>query len=579
VRANSKSLGAGIGAWIGLSLVVGCYSGRGDVDAAGGADGGDGTADDDGADGADDGSGSDDGTAEPPAQTDQVALVGLRRLTAAEYDASVRDVLYDEASNAALLLPADPRTPFDNDYTAQIPSEALVEAAELLASDAADRLLEDPDRIAMLVPCAPSGPGDEACLEQFATELGRRLLRRPLADAEIQILLHGADGEGAVELAVTENDFDIGVHTVVRTLLQDPEFLYRVEIGTAVEGVPGMYKLSDHEMASRLSFFLWGSTPADWLLDRAEEGGLSTPADVTEAATMMLADERALDRMDRFHAMWLGYETLPFGGELADAMKAESRALLQRVAFDDGLPWQELFRSAETFVNDELAAHYGLAPPGTTDGAWVPYGDTGRRGLLSHGTFLSNGGKFGDTSPVQRGVIIRTRVFCQEIPPPPPGVDPDQAPGDGAAICKEDRYAVHRTGGCAACHEAIDPVGFGLEQYGPAGQFRTMEVDNPDTPDDESQCPISGAGSLSGVGDFSGPAELADLALEAGYLDDCVKQQMYRFLVGRYALDANDEAFLQHVEETLGDGDFTLEALLLQYVGSESFGYRIEDEG
>lgn len=575
MRTNFTVRGATIA---GLVLGVGCYSGRGDADAVGQADGTGESAGEAGGDGSGD-DGADDGTAEPPAESDQVAPVGLRRLTAAEYDAVVRDVLLDDTGGAALLLPADPRNPFDNDYTTQIASEALVEAAELLASDIADRLIADPDRLAMLVPCAPSGPGDEACLEQLALELGRRLLRRPLADAEVQILLHGPDGEGAVELAVAADDFDVGVHTVVRTLLQDPEFLYRVEIGTPVEGVPGMYRLDDFEMASRLSFFLWGSAPADWLLDRAEEGGLFTPADVAEAATMMLEDPRALDRMDRFHAMWLGYEVLPFGGDLAVAMKEESKALLRRVAFDEGLPWQELFRATETFIDDELAAHYGLEPPGTTEGAWVSYGDTGRRGLLSHGTFLSNGGKFGDTSPVQRGKIVRTRVFCQEIPPPPPGVDPDQAPGDGSAICKEDRYAVHREGGCAGCHAQIDPVGFGLEQYGPAGQFRTFEVDNPDTPDDESQCPISGEGNLSGVGDFNGPAELGDLALEAGYLDDCLKQQLYRFLVGRFELGDRDVEFLQHVDERLGDGDFTLEALLLEYVGSEAFGYRIEDEG
>jgi hypothetical protein len=414
-------------------------------------------------------------------------------------------------------------------------------------------------------------------MRTFIEQWGRRALRRPITDDEAELWLHGENGQGgAIEIAEETGDFAWGVHTVVRTLLQDPEFLYRVEIGTPVDGDPALYRLSDFEVATRLSYFLWGSAPEDWMLDRAEQGTLATPDDVREVAAMTLDDDRALDRIDRFHAMWLGYETMPFGGEVATDMKAESRQLLARIVFDEDRPWQDMFRSTETFVTDALAEHYGLPAPGSAAGAWVDYGDSGRMGLLSHGTFLSVGAKFGDTSPVQRGLAIRTRVFCQEIPPPPPGVDPDQEPGTADAICKEDRYAVHSEGGCAGCHLQIDPVGFGLEAYGPTGQFRAFETDDPDTPDDESQCAISGDGELAGVGTFNGPAELADLALSEGYLDACVQQQVLRFLNGRYDVDAYDEAYLASAVEPLAGGDFTFRELILGLVGSEAFVYRRE---
>jgi hypothetical protein len=554
----------------------GCYGGLHERDDA--ASGTEGSADGDGSGGADAGDASDDGSAEPPAAADEVPIVGLRRLTAAEYDATIRDILLDDESGATLLLPTDPRTPFDNDYADQIPSETLVEAAELLATDAADRLIDDPARISSLLPCSPSSPTDEACMQAFAQQWGRRALRRPPTAEEVTLWLHGeGGGGGAIEIADEQGDFAWGVHTLVRTLLQDPEFLYRVELGTPVTGDPTLFRLGDFEIATRLSYFLWGSAPDDWMLDRAELGTLSTPAEVREVATMMLADDRALERVDRFHAMWLGYESMPFGGQVALDMKQETKSLVQRVVFDEDRPWQDLFRSTETFLTDTLAEHYGLPAPDAATGAWVDYGDSGRQGLLSHGTFLSIGAKFGDTSPVQRGLAVRTRVFCQVIPPPPPGVDPDQQPGGPAAICKEDRYAAHSAGGCAGCHAQLDPVGFGLEGYGPTGQFRAFEADDPDTVEDESLCAISGSGELVGVGAFSGPAQLADLALSERYLDECVQQQLMRFVNGRFELDEIDEAYLESVRAQVGDGDFTFRTLLLEMVGSETFGYRREE--
>ncbi|HET6585137.1 MAG TPA: DUF1588 domain-containing protein, partial [Nannocystaceae bacterium] len=249
---------------------------------------------------------------------------------------------------------------------------------------------------------------------------------------------------------------------------------------------------------------------------------------------------------------------------------------LERVVFDEQRPWFDIFRLDETFVNDTLAEHYGLPLPGSDTPEWVQYDSPDRRGLLAHGAFLSVGGKFNDTSPVQRGLLIRTRLFCQDIPPPPPDVDVDQAPV--GAVCKEDRYANHRMGGCAGCHSQLDPVGFGLENYDAQGRYRSHELDNPDTPDDESQCVISGDGEIVGIGTFSGPAELGALAIDAGLLDGCVVKQLYRYAIGRQEIDVLDQAFIDAVVLAVGGGEFRLDDVLLQFVGTQAFGYRREEE-
>jgi hypothetical protein len=507
------------------------------------------------------------GNAKPPSYESQelVARSGLRRLTAAEYDQTLRDLLNDSQAQSALLLPEDVRTPFDNDSSSQIASKALIEGAEMLAADAATRLVADPARRASLVGCTPSGAGDASCFRQFLSRFGRRALRRPLATAELDAYAK------LLDFAIEKDDFWVGVDTALRAFLQDPEFLYRVEVGTPVSGQPGMYRLSGFELATRLSYLIWGSTPSDALLDLAEAGELSSRDQLRAAAAGMLADARARKRIARFHAMWLGYEMLPHGASLALGMRAESDALVERVIFEQKRPWQDLLRAEDTYIDDNLATHYGLTPPGSATPAWVSYGQSGRRGLLSHGSFLSNGAKFNDTSPTLRGLAIRTRLFCQVIPDPPASVATDDPiPKTADAVCKQDRYEIHRQGGCADCHNQMDPVGFGLESYDQLGRFRTVEPDEP-------TCTIDGTGELVGVGTFKGPAELADLLIASGELNQCVVTQLYRFASGRFELDSIDRSFVAMLTDKIGSSDFRFDQLLLELVGSEPFGYRRDE--
>jgi hypothetical protein len=508
------------------------------------------------------------GTTEVTPEVDLTAKSGLRRLTVHEYNSVLRDLLYDGSAPAVQQLPEDVHTPFDNDYTNQHPSSTLILGAEILAADSAAALLTKPAKRDLVVGCAPAGPDDSECFRSFVESFGRRALRRRLSAPEVDRFAE------LQSFGVTAGDFYVGVDTALRAFLQHPEFLYRVEIGTPVAEVPGLFRLSDWEVATRLSFLVWGSAPDDWLLDLAEAGQLRDPEQVRAVAVEMLADPRARATVSRFHALWMGYEQTVIGGELGAAMQEETSALLSRVIFEEERGWQEIFTAEETFVGDMLAEHYGMSLPQSADPVWTSYQGTGRKGILSHGTFLSSAAKFDDTSPTMRGLAIRTRLFCQVVPPPPQDVPTDDPPPETEeAVCKWDRYEMHRQGGCAGCHSLMDPVGFGLENYDREGKYRTHDIGHP-------ECPIDGIGELAGIGAFEGPAGLAELMVESGLLNRCVSEQLYRYAVGRSELEELDRQFIDLLVDRVANAQsFRFSDLLLEIVSSESFGYRREDPG
>ena len=509
------------------------------------------------------GSGADAPISLPPGATPGVS--GARRLSAAEYDATVEDLLADRSHSGYAGLPADVNDPFDNDYRSQLPSASLIEGVETLAATAAARALADLGKRDYLVQCQPTGPGDAACFRKFVTTFGRRALRRPLSEGEVQGYL------GLQAFSIEAKDFYFGVNLAIRAFLQDVEFLYRVEVGAEVAGTPGLRRLTAFELASRLSYFLWGSTPPDWLLDGAQAGQLDSPAQVRAAATRLLADPKARARVERFHALWLGYHRLPHPIALTQALQAESAALVDKVVFDQPADYFSIFRSTQTYANDLLLAHYGLPQAPTGGFQWVDYGASGRQGILSHGAVLSAGAKFSDTSPTQRGIFVRNRLLCQEVPPPPPSVNVDAAPQNPSSPCKADRYASHAsTGNCKSCHQNLDPIGFGLENYDQAGRYRTTDLNQP-------TCAIKGDGAISGVGDFHGPAGLENLLIQSGALEACVVKQVYRFAMGRRELPP-DEALLDRLTTGFVSKDRPFGALLLDLASDETFAFRI-DEG
>jgi hypothetical protein len=491
-----------------------------------------------------------------------------RRMSQAELDSTLRDVFGDSTEPARQFLPEDEFRPYDNDYTVQQASKALIESLDALAEDVASRLLADSKSRARIVPCTPTGPGDTACFRQVVQTVGKRALRRPLRADEV-------DSYMTLQSFATESnpdvphDFYTGVGLFMRALLQDPEFLYRIEAGKPTKDAD-VFSLDSYAIASRLSYLIWGSSPDDALLSAADDDAL-TSADARKAqAERLLADPRAKAQVHRFHALWLGYRAIPHSADLANAFNDETTHLIDRVVFEEHGDFLDLFQSKDTWLTDFLADHYGLPHP--KDGAgWVPYGASGRAGILSHGSVLSAFSKFSDTSPTQRGILVRTRLLCETLGSPPAIVNVDQPPGTGTdAVCKYDRYAQHRqsSSSCNGCHKLMDPIGFGLEQYDVGGVLR-------DHDDGLPQCPIEGKGTVDGIGDFAGPAELEKLLVDSGRLDDCAVQQVLTFAAG-HKLSRNELQDATARLATFRSAGRALDGLLVDVVASDAFALRKE---
>ncbi|MFT3709845.1 MAG: DUF1592 domain-containing protein [Archangium sp.] len=501
------------------------------------------------------------------AQAAEVSVSGLRRLTRVELDQSLRDNMGDSSRRAARLLAPEPTDPFDNDYRQQIASGALIDSIEALAVELSDAALMDAQRRAALLPCTPTGPSDAACLRAFVQSFGRKMFRRPLADDEVERFMV------LQPFAVEANDFDFGVKLVIRAMVQEPAFLYRVELGTPTTQT-GVIRLSSYELAARLSYFLVGTTPPEWLLDEAGSGGLDTKDGIASAARRLIATADAQDQVERFHALWLGYHRLPHPIDLTTSMQRESDSLVDRVVFTANGDYFNLFTATDSFIDQRLATHYGIAS--FTGGAgfeWTSYGAVPRKGLLSHGSVLSQGVKFADSSPTQRGLFIRNRLLCQEIGPPPPGVNADAAPVGTSSPCKKSRYQVHASGGCANCHGQVDPIGFGMERFDREGRYRM-------TDDNLPQCPIDGQGTVIGApaGDlsFNGPDGLADALIASGAFERCVVTQVFRFREGRREAADDIPGILARTEQFKGK-DRNFQELLVDMVSDETFAFRREE--
>jgi hypothetical protein len=489
-----------------------------------------------------------------------------RRLSRTELTNLVRDVLGDDSGSPAKFLAEDQYGPFDNDYTLQHASGALIESLEAMADDVADRAVSAANR-AKIVPCTPTGPSDAACLRRTIETVGQKLYRRPLSEEQITAYLTLQSYATEVNADVP-HDFYTAVNLVLRSMLQDPEVLYRIETGTP-SGEPGIFKLDNYELASRLSFLLWGSGPDDALLDQAKAGALLDAGSRATEAARLLGDPHARAQLERFHAMWLGYRAIPATADLAAAFSMETNKLIDKIVFDQPSSYLDLFTSTQTYVNATLAAQYGLTPPAGGEG-WVSYADDKRAGILSHGSVLAAFSKFSDTSPTQRGIFVQTRLLCNKVGNPPANVNVDQPPAAPDKVCKLDRYDAHRTlASCAGCHSQLDPIGYGLENYDIGGKYRTHD-------DAHEECILPDKGELPGFGEFSGPGQLGRLLVDGGKIEQCFVQQLLTYAVGR-ELRAEESATKDALLAAFKGDAYDLQTLLKTYVSDERFALRQEE--
>ena len=490
----------------------------------------------------------------------------LRRLTRAQLENSLRD----------LLGPVD-LGPTPGDSVDSLPSvgstyDKLTDSAVDQYHAAIKQLLTgyfaDPtSRKNLLADCGATPPGDPACARKFIAGFGHRAWRRPLTDTEVARYA-GAAADGGTRLG----DPYQGLMYATLGLLTSPNFLYRVELGTPDGTAGGRYRFTSLELASRLSFFLTGSTPDATLLAAAEANQLDTPEGLHAQATRLLQSEkgkagitsfaRELFLLDDFLAKPTGDPR--YTATLRQAM-ADEVGYLYRNMLAPGKDAFELFDTRKAFVTDELAKIYGISGiTGKTAVEALLPDAIPRAGILGRGAFLagSSSDKVNETAPVTRGLFISEQVLCREVPPPPPGIQPKPVP-PGQILTRREMLERHRADpGCAACHALFDQLGLAFENLDWVGQYRDKEengkaLDTTGTFDDQP---------------FKDSRELASLIRMAPDAQRCFVRNLFRYASGHLG-NPSDEAVIDGWNGDFGKAGRDLPRFLDSMVTSDGFRF------
>lgn len=454
---------------------------------------------------------------------------------------------------------------FDDHAIARVMSprlmDAQIEAAKLIAGHYAGR--------SEWLACNRAQTSD--CATAFARDFGRRAFRRPLTAAE-QARLVQLVSSGAAQSGLTH-----GLELGLRAVLSSPSFLYRSEIGAPGSG--GAIELSEHELASALSYFFWGTMPDERLLGAADRGELKALARRQAEAARLLADPRAAAGLKRFAAGWLGIDRILTADKRADLfpeldaalrrdLYEESRELFAHVVLSGSGKLEEVYTADYSFLNDRLAALYGVASgPSGHERVRTAYGAIGRRGVLSHGSVLGAYAYSDQSSPVRRGVFVREHLLCQTLPTPPPnaGGIPEVDP----RATTRERFRQHSDSpACRGCHALIDPVGFGFERFDALGRARSSENGQPiDSSGDLTDVERLGAGTHA---TFDSVSELAPLLAASPNAKGCFARQMWRFAKGSEESSA-DRCGVQAVAKGFVESGGDIRQLMIAIATSDAF--------
>jgi hypothetical protein len=335
--------------------------------------------------------------------------------------------------------------------------------------------------------CRPATSKEEvSCAQSILERIGTLAYRRPMSPRDISQLMPFYS-QGA--RSATSAGFEGGIRTALQAMLSSLPFLFRVEAMPETAKPGTTYRITDLDLASRLSFFLWGTIPDRALIDAARAGQLSSPATFQQQVRRMVADSRSAALSSRFASQWLRLQDLHkvepdalsfpyFDESLAEAMERETRLLFEHVVRADR-PVMELLTADYTFVNERLARHYGIPGVSGPEFRQVSYPDDRRRGLLGHGSILTLTSHGNRTSPVLRGKWVLEVLFGSPPPPPPPNV-PDlektEEAKDGRFRSVAEQLAMHRASPfCSSCHNVIDPIGLALDQFDVTGAWRIKD--------------------------------------------------------------------------------------------------------
>ncbi len=421
--------------------------------------------------------------------------------------------------------------------------------------------------------CQPDSVADEAdCAASIISGLARRAFRRPVSYGDIEMPL------AFFEQGRAEGDFEDGIELALRALLTSPEFLFRIERDP--ENVPAgsVYGLSDVELASRLSFFLWSSIPDDELLELAETDRLGEPAELERQVRRMLADPKARTLTTNFADQWLHLRNLEaaapnlrlfpdFDDNLRGAFREETQRLFASIVNEDRNVL-DLLRADYTYLNERLARHYDIPGVYGTQFRRVSLGpDSVRRGVLGHGSLLTVTSYATRTSPVQRGKWILENLLGMPPLIPPPNVPELEEPEPGVAPrSMRERMEAHRANAvCAACHRLMDPAGLSMENFDAIGRWRDRNDD---------WTPIDASGSLPGGGEFAGVAGLrATILAKPDVFVGTVTEKLMIYALGR-GLTAHDGPAIRAIVREAATNDYRFSSLVLGIIESTPFQMR-----
>ena len=418
--------------------------------------------------------------------------------------------------------------------------------------------------------CQPAGD-EEKCAKTILTTLMRRAYRRPISSTDLERpMAFYREGRAG-------GDFEAGIGSALSAVLVNPAFLFRVESDPDKAPPGGVFRVSDLELASRLSFFLWSSIPDDELLDAAVRGTLSRPGELEKQTRRMLADRRSSNLATNFAGQWLRLRNLEavvpdarqfpdFDDNLRQAFRQETELFVDSVIGEDRSVL-DLISTDYTFLNERLARHYGI--PGVYGSRLrrVTLAPESRRGgLLRHGSVLSVTSYATRTSPVIRGVWVLSNMFGAPPPPPLPNVPSLDEGTVAASLPMRERLAAHRNNAvCANCHRTIDPVGFSLESFNAVGQWRDHEGDDQ---------PIDPTGALPGTGEYRGVAGLEQALLGRPELfAGTLTEKLLTFALGRGVEYYDAPAVRRIVREAERNG-YRFSSIVLGIVKSVPFQQR-----
>lgn len=405
----------------------------------------------------------------------------LRRLSHDELRHTLRDLLGADVDTRAALTPDNVVHGFDNNGEALQVTALLADQYRTLAESVA----EDVD-LAPLLPCAGR---DRDCAHRFIRDFGRRAFRRPLTDDETARYLEVYD-------LTAPDGFDAGVRWLLVAFLQSPNFLYRSELGRRLAEDDAHFTLTPYELASELSYLYWQTTPDDALLDLAATGDLLDPAVLAAQTERLAADPRSARTHRAFTERWLGLDQLAIvsRGGLTPELRATMAA--EAATYIDGL-WRDGATLGDLFG-----------------------------GILEQRAVLTTHALPTGSSPIHRGLLVRERLLCQDLPPPPANLDTSPPPVD-PALSTRQRYAQHSSdGACRGCHELIDPIGFAFEHYDGLGRWRDTDGDHAiDARGEILRSPGTDA-------TFDGLGELAAVLADSPDVERCYAEQWVRFGYG-----------------------------------------------